>query len=286
VSDDPSAPAEPTPEPRPGFGILPVATLAFRESARNRVLHALVLAMLVVAGASYLLAWVSGGDCDVVRRHKIVADLSLSAITLLGTIASIFLGTNLVYQEVERRTIYTILARPIGRAGFIVGKYLGLVAVMAAAVLAMGLGFLVIYGLGGGKPTVALLLAILYILVELAVVIAIALLFSVAAHPIEGAVFAFVVALAGHSTGSLNDLTAELLSNGGQAPTALQLVGEKLLYVIYVLFPNLENFNLRGAAVYDLPLEPARLGWALLYAAIYVTITLTLASLVFRRRVL
>ncbi|MCO5166506.1 MAG: ABC transporter permease [Planctomycetes bacterium] len=261
--------------------VLAVAGLAFRESARNRVLHALVGATLLMAGVSVVFAWVSGDEPT--RQLKVVADLSLSAIALLGTIASIFLGTNLVFQEVERRTVYTVLARPLDRGGFIVGKYLGLAGVMAVAVAAMSLGFLLVYALAGGRPSAGLLLALLLTYVELAVVIGVAVFFSVAAHPIEGAVFAFVVALAGHVTADLNRLGAELTREVGGLGAALL---EGALYGAYVLLPNLENFNLRAHAAHGVPIDPGHVGLALVYAAVYVAVLLGLATLVFRRKVL
>lgn len=265
--------------------VLAVAGLAFRESARNRVLHALVGATLLVAGISNIFAWVSGDD--PVRQLKIVADLSLTAIALLGTIASIFLGTNLVYQEVERRTIYTVLARPIDRGGFILGKYLGLSAVMAVAVAFMGAGFLLVYALAGGTITLELLLALAFTYLELAVVVGVALFFSVAAHPIEGAVFAFIVALFGHVTGDLKALAAQLVSHTDGTPaTLLERALERTLDVAYVLLPNLERFNVRGHAAHGVPFEPSLLGWSAVYAAVYVAILLGLATLVLRRKVL
>lgn len=268
----------------PWGAVLAVASLAFRESARNRVLHALVGATLLAALCSLVFAWVAGGDADEARKLKIVADLSLSAISLLGTVASIFLGTNLIYQEVERRTVYTILSRPVGRGGFVLGKYLGLSAVLGVAIAAMGAGFLGIYVLAGGAPTGGILLALLFTYVELTVVIAVALFFSVAAHPIEGAVFSFVVALAGHSTASLKDLAVEVTRGMDSALGASAIKGG--LYAIYVLLPNLENFNLRGDAVYGLPIDVTALAAALAYAVVYVAIMLGLSALVFRRRVL
>ncbi len=271
--------------------ILAVASLAFRESSRNRVLHALVGAMLLVGGVSYVIAWAAGGDADPVQRFKLVADIQLTALVLLGTLASIFLGTDLIYKEVERRTIYTVLARPVSRTGFLLGKYLGLLGVVGVALAVMGAFVLAFLGVAAGQGVdVAwghLALAIAFVYVELAVVVAVALLFSVAAHPIEGAVFAFIVALTGHVTGSLNDLGRELTRGAGDAaPSALAMLGQKLLYAAYVLLPNLENFDLRGEAVWGLPLEPARLLGALAYAVLYVAIVLALASLVFRRKVL
>lgn len=265
--------------------ILAVAALAFRESARNRVLHALVAATLLLAGVSHVFAWVSGDD--PVRRLKVVADLSLSSIALLGTIASIFLGTNLVFQEVERRTIYTVLARPISRGGFIVGKYLGLAAVMGVAIAAMGAGFLGVFALAGGAPTSEVLLAILLTYLELAVVVGVAVFFSVAAHPIEGAVFAFVVALAGHVTADLNRLGEQLVHHPDGTPaTLLEVALQKVLYAAYVLLPNLENFNIRSHAAHAVPVGADQVALAFAYAALYVAVLLSLSTIVFRRKVL
>lgn len=266
--------------------ILAVASLAFRESARNRVLHALIFALAAACGISFVFAWAAGGDQDPPRQVKIVGDISLSALVLLGTVASIFLGTNLVYQEIERRTVFSVLARPISRAGFVLGKYLGLAAVMGLAMTLMGGMFLLVFALAGGAITVHVLLALLLTYVELLVVIAIALFFSVAAHPIEGAVFSFLVALAGHQTSSLNDLAAQLLRDAGPDPGLLPRLMEKVLYGLYVLLPNLENFNLRGSAVYGLSFSWSFVAGSLVYALVYVGIILAISSLVFRRRVL
>ncbi len=260
--------------------ILAVARLAFRESARNRVLHALVGATLVASAASFLFAWVAGDEQT--RTNKIVADLSLSAIVVLGTIASIVLGTGIVAQEVERRTVYAVLARPIGRGGFIVGKYLGLAAVLVVATAAMGAGFLLVFALGGGTPSLAIVEALLLVALELCVVTAISVFFSVAAHPVEGAVFAFVVAVAGHVTADLDRLGAQLLEVPDPALPAR--VGAKALHVAYVLLPNLQNFDVRTAAAHGLPVATGQVGLAIVYAAVYVGIVLCLATAVFRRK--
>lgn len=265
--------------------ILAVASLAFRESARNRVLHALLLALVAACGISFLFAWASGGD-GTVRETKIVGDLSLSALTLLGTVASIFLGTNLVYQEIERRTVFSVLARPISRGGFVIGKYLGLAGVIGVAMLLMSAVFLAAYLLAGGSLSLSILCALVMIYVELLVVIGVAIFFSVAAHPIEGAVFSFVVAVAGHQTASLKDLGATVLQRAGEDPGFLAVATDKLLFGLYVILPNLERFNLRGAAVYGFELPWVQAAWAVVYAAVYVAILLSLSTLVFRRKVL
>ncbi|MBL4849911.1 MAG: ABC transporter permease [Planctomycetes bacterium] len=268
------------------FGpIFAVASLAFRESARNRVLHALLLALVAACGVSFLFAWAAGGD-GTPRPTKIVGDLTLSAVIFLGTIASIFLGTNLVFQEIERRTVFSVLARPISRGGFVLGKFLGLAGVMAVALSLMSVVFLVSYGLAGGSVSLHLICALFLIYVELLVVIAVALFFSVAAHPIEGAVFSFVVAIMGHQTSSLKDLGATVLQRAGEDAGLVATATDKFLYVLYVVLPNLERFNLRGTAIYGFDLPWAQVGWSLIYATVYIAIVLSLATLVFRRKVL
>src|SRR5262249_43947332 len=163
----------------------------------NRVLYALIGVTVFISGLSYVLAAVSTGDDPTAlpRRLRIVADVSLSAIALLGALCAIFLGTNLVYQEIERRTVYTILARPISRTEFVLGKFLGLAAVVLAAVAVMSIGFALLFALYGGFSADAgtahlswkHALAIAFTAVELVVVVAIALVFSSTANPIEGA---------------------------------------------------------------------------------------------------
>lgn len=265
--------------------LLVVAGQAFLESARHRVLHALLAAMLLLSVCAHVLAWVSGDD--PVRQTKVVADLSLSALALLGSLAAIFLGTNLVYQEVERRTVYAVLARPIGRGSFLAGKLLGLVAVVSLACLAMGAVCLASIALTAGQAAWGkLALALLGTCLELAVVSGIGLLFSVAAQPIEGAVFAVVLTAAGHMTASLKLLGAQLLADAGASPGLVLRGAAGALELLYVLLPNLEQFNLRAQAVHDLTIAPERLLLMPLYAAVWLGILLALSVLVFRRRVL
>jgi len=238
-----------------------------------------------------VLAAVSTGD-DVTalpRRLRIIADTSLSAIALLGALCAIFLGTNLVYQEVERKTVYTILARPIGRGEFIVGKFVGLAAVVIAAVLVMAIGFAAFFSLYGGFGALGWkhAVAIAFTAVELVVVVAIALVFSSTANPIEGAIFAFVVTLAGHATANLDKLGDELVKpKGGVEPGFVEHATKHVLHVLYVLLPNLENFNFRSRAVEDLPIDPVALAAGLGYAALYTALLLAIAVFFFRRKTL
>lgn len=280
-----------------GTAVLAVAENTFKESARNRVLYALVGATLLISGMSWVLAAVSAtqDETGTLRRLQIVADVSLSAIALLGALCAIFLGTNLVYVEVERRTVYTILARPISRAEFILGKFLGLSAVVLAAVAIMAVGFTLIFILYGGlDPNAASaalswrhLVALAFTAIELVVVVAIALFFSVTAHPIEGAIFSFVVTLASHTTSSLNDLATDLTRTvAGVPPSAGAVAAAKVVSFVYMVLPNLEDLNYRAEAVHGLPIPAGVAVMSAAHAALYTALLLVLAILAFRKKVL
>src|SRR6195256_1484759 len=114
---------------------LPIARNAFREAVRDRVLYNLVLFALLLIAAAIFLGELSGG-----QEAKITSDLGLSAILLFGVFIAIFVGVGLVYKEIERRTVYAIFAKPVGRGEFLIGKYLGLCLTLLVNVLVMGAG--------------------------------------------------------------------------------------------------------------------------------------------------
>jgi len=257
-----------------------IASNTVRESLRNRIVYALMGSTALVMFASLILGWISD---DPSHRLKVIVDFSLSAILLFGTLTSIFLGTNLIYQEIERRTVYTLLARPISRAQFVLGKFAGLVAVNAICLAAMSAVFLLFFMVNGGALHPSLFAALYMTFLELVVVTGIALVFSVTAHPIEGAVFAFVVCLAGHATGNLLALAKELTERTDTADFA-DLVVPALTF-IYRILPNLESFDLRGAAANSLPIGDASLlPLATGYALIWSVILLCLSVWSFGRR--
>lgn len=153
-----------------------IARNAFREAVRDRVLYNLVIfALLLIAGAILL------GELSAGQEAKIIVDLGLSAILLFGVFIAIFVGVGLVYKEIERRTLYAILAKPVGRGEFLLGKYLGLCLTLLANVLIMGLGLslaLIFVKRGFDPLVVRIWPAILLIYVELMILTGVALLFS------------------------------------------------------------------------------------------------------------
>ena len=150
-----------------------IALNAFRESLRDKILYNLVLFAGLLIGLSVLLA-----DLSITEHHKVIVDMGLAAINLIGVIIAIFVGISLVNKEIERRTIYTIMARPISRASFIMGKYLGLALTLFVNMAIMWAVFLLTLWLYHVPIQPSLFQASLLIFVEILVVTAIALFFS------------------------------------------------------------------------------------------------------------
>lgn len=243
-----------------------IARNTFREAIRDKVLYVL----LFLAGASILgskaIGWVSVGQ-DI----KIMKDLSLAAVLVFGVLIAIFSGTNLVYKEIDKRTLYTILSRPIRRYEFIVGKYLGMAALLWLAVLAM-VGVAAVYVIAlGGHLTASFYWAAVLIFAELLLLTAFAVLMSSITAPILGAFIVLICFLFGHATGILTDLP----------PVLRESAAEPVLRGIYYLVPNLEHFNIRAEAANDVAVSAAYCLWTLAYGAAYTGMVLILAVLAF-----
>ena len=246
--------------------VLAVAHNTFREAVRDKVLYVLLLFAGTAIFGSKALGWISIGQ-DI----KIVKDISLAAISLFGVLIAIFVGTNLVYKEIDKRTIYTILCRPMRRYEFILGKYLGLallLGMVTGVMAATATGYTMLLG---GKVDATFFAAVLLIYWELLLVTAFAVLVSSVASPILGALIVFSMYVVGHATGILIDLPKQFEGT----------VTERLMQGLYYIVPNLSNFNIRAEAANGVPVSTAYVGWALAYGAVYTIALLALASLTF-----
>ena len=189
-----------------------IARNAFREAVRDRVLYNLVLFVLLLTAGAIFLGELSGG-----QEAKIIVDLGLSSILLFGVFIAIFVGVGLVHKEIERRTIYAILSKPIGRGEFLLGKYLGLCLTLLVNVSVMGAGvsLALLYVKRGWDPLiVSIWPAVLLIYLELAILTAVALLFSSFSSPALSALLTFFIFIAGHFSADLKTFAASL---GGAA---------------------------------------------------------------------
>jgi ABC-type transport system involved in multi-copper enzyme maturation permease subunit len=252
--------------------IFAIARNAFREAVRDRVLYNLVLFVLLLTAAAIFIGELSGG-----QERKVIVDLGLSAMLLFGTFIAIFVGVGLVYKEIEKRTIYAIFSKPVGRGEFLVGKYLGLCLTLLVNVVVMGLGvsLALIYVSRGWDPLVLVIWpAVLLIYLELMILTAMALLFSSFSSPALSALLTFFVFIIGHFSADLKSLAT---STGSVA--ARWLFGS-----LYYLLPNLSNYSFITPAAHGHSPAAGFVFVTTLYAVCYVTVVLAAATLIFSRR--
>lgn len=249
-----------------------VAIHTFREAVRDRVLYNLVFFALLMMGAAILVGQISIGI-----ERLVIVNLGLSAISVFGLVMAVFIGVGLVYKEMEKRTLYTLLAKPIRRSEFLVGKYGGLLLTLLVNTLCMTLGLAAaLYYVG--RPLVrsdaSILVAIYFILLELALVTALALFFSCFSSPLLSALLTLGIYVTGVFATDIRDF-------GQFTRSSLLGVTTRTLYHVV---PNFHNFNVIALAAHGESV-PGRLIWQnTLYAIVYVALVLVAASTVFSRR--
>ncbi len=259
-----------------------IAINGFREAVRDKVMYSLVAFAVLLIVASYIIGELTAGQ-DV----KITKDLGLSAIAMFGLFMAIFIGIGLVSKEVERRSIYALLAKPIRRSDLVLGKYLGLVLTLVVNIAVMTAAlYLVLAYLGTEESDLArqareaalldpaLLKAVLLTLVQLMIVTATALFFSTFSTPILSAVLTFLVYVAGFFGTDLRNFDQVVDSHTVQA----------LARGLYYLLPNLGAFDITAQVVHGLPVGWRYIGVTTVYGFTYIAILLIMSVTIFSRR--
>jgi len=261
--------------------ILSVAHNTFIEAIRDRVLYSLILFAVLMILSSLVFASISAE-----QYNKIVKDLGLTAISVIGILISVFLGIGLVYKEVEKKTVYNIFSKPVKRFEFIIGKYLGLAVTLfvITAGMAFILFILVVYieikyeGLinfyYGGHFYAEFFNAVYFEYLEFLVVIGIALVFSSFTTPVMSALFTFFLIAIGRFSSDIRLFAEEIKSP----------VSGFLSEVLYRVIPNLEKFNVRSEAVYGNVIDPGLIVYTTVYAVIYTAALLLLSIIIFERK--
>lgn len=250
-----------------GIGIIAINT--YREIIRDRILYGLVVFAVLLMGLSLLL-----GELSFAEQARITMNFGLVAAQLSSVVLSIFIGSSLVFKEIEKRTIQTLLVRPVSREQFLVGKFLGLLLVQLVIISGLALvlvGILSLYGISLNGQFFG---ALHGIFLEAFVLLAVTMFFSMFATPTMVVAFSVSIFLIGHWQDSLRFFTKK------EGHEAYRVLGRILEWVV----PNLELFNWRSHVVYKDSLPLSQLGFASLYALGWFVVLLTLASLIFRRR--
>lgn len=250
--------------------VLAVAANSFMEVVRERLLYLAAIFALLLLGAMALLPKIALGTSE-----KILIDLGLGAIGLLAALVATFVGTSLLNKEIERRTILVLVPKPVSRTELIVGKHLGLWAVTSTIVALMAAFHLAALGISGYSfPAGAMALSLLFLSLELALLMAAAILFGSFTNSILAMLLSLGIYVMGHLSGDLLEL--------GKLSESPAL--ERATRWLYYILPDLERLNFRNEAAYGLLPSPPELFGSALYGVVYVVLLLALAAAIFERR--
>jgi ABC-type transport system involved in multi-copper enzyme maturation permease subunit len=248
--------------------ILSISLNTFRETLREKLLYNLLIFALLMIGSSILLSRLTLGDAN-----RLILDLGLASINIFGVIIAIFVGIGLVSKEIDKKTIYTILSKPVPRYEFLLGKYIGLCITLLANTTIMVAGLFMVLKFMQVPIEVVLFQSVLLIYVELLVVTAVALLFSTFTSSTLSAIFTLAIYVIGHLSGDLKNLGSKLDS-----------VSQGVLNALYYLMPNLERFNLKGHVIHQLDIGMMDMTLIICYGMAYATLVLLVATIIFQRR--
>ena len=246
-----------------------IAVNTVREAVRSKVLYVLLFFALALIGTGVLLSTLS-----YVERERILQDVGLASIRLFGAAIAIFVGVNLIHKEIDRRTIFTILSKPVSRTEFLLGKFFGLVVTLWIQVAIMAAGFVAVSLLAGAPVNAGHAKALVLVAGELALLAAVATLFSSFTTPMLASLFGAGFYLVGHLTRDLRELGAQ-----SESPAMAQATA-----VLHRVLPDLEAFNASIEAVHGLAIPASAVWQPLLYGVFYATALLVLAALIFQRR--
>lgn len=245
-----------------------IARLTVREAIRNKILYLLFGFAFLLICFSWIIGKLTVGD-----ELKIVKDLGISSIHIFGVFITIFIGISLVFKEMEKRTIYLVISKPIHRYQFLLGKFTGLALTLFGVLAVLAIEFYLVLALRG-EPSPRVLLAFYPMYLEWLIVAGIAILFSSFSTPLLSTMLTFSAFLMGHLTESLLMLKDRLTSK----------IADLILNGLFYALPNLELFNIRSQMVHNLPLPGGYLITALLYWMLYLGTIMMFAAFLFQKK--
>jgi ABC-type transport system involved in multi-copper enzyme maturation permease subunit len=246
-----------------------IAINTFKEAVRNKIYYLLIAFGVIFTLSSRLVSLLTLGD-----PIRVLKNVGLTSITFFSVLIAIFTGINLIYKEIDKKTIYNILSKPISRRDFILGKFIGLAYTMLLALVSMVTVFLFFLWVASGEISWGVLLHFCLLYVELLIIISISLVFSSFSTPILSSIFTIIIYLVGHVLWTFNEFKVKLVE------PVTRVIG----YFLYYILPNLEKFNLKGEIILNEKIKPMIVLTSLAYGLVYCAAMLILAILIFSRR--
>jgi ABC-type transport system involved in multi-copper enzyme maturation permease subunit len=248
-----------------------IAFNTFREAVRDRVLYNLIAFALLLSGAAILV-----GEVSIDIERLVVVNLGLTAVTLFGIVIAIFIGIGLVSKEIDKRTLYTVLSRPVRRWEFIVGKFLGLAGTLVVNTFFMAIGVfgaLLYVSHKFSRPDAFIFVALYFIVLEFVIICSLTLLFSSFSTPIFSAVFAFALFVIGSFANDLRNFA-------GMTHGFTRFISTAAAYLV----PNFSALNVINAVAHQQPISAQLVAQNTLYALFYAATAVCGAVLIFERR--
>ena len=250
--------------------VFTIANNGFQEVIRDRILYFIGFFSLLLILAQRIIPEIAAGT-----HEKILLDFGIGAIAILSVIVAIFVGTALINKEIEKRTLLMLIPKPISRAELILGKHLGLMAVLGVTVaIMMGIYLAMLSFSDISYPTSALVIAAVYLLLELSLIVAVAILFGIFTSSILATLLSFGVYLMGHFSEDLVEL-GKLSKNANI---------ESLTTSLYLVLTNLSRLDLKNEAVYGLLPNSAELISHALYGVLYTALLLIISMMIFAQK--
>ena len=249
--------------------IIAILENTFKESLRQKILLLLVVFAVILIIISVFLEPFALGEAP-----KIMRDFGLAAASLFGVLTTIIIGSALMHKDIEKKTIYTVLSKPVKRSEVILGKFFGLSALVFLLVFAMLIIHQLVIFLYEGTFDPVLLISLPFTMIEVMVLLGILLLFSSFSSTTMSSIMGVIFFVVGHA---LPDL--KLFADQSKI-----IVFKYLAYGFYYVLPNLENFNLRIDLAYKLPLYSDQIIFSLLYGIMYIIFLLYVTKIIFERR--
>jgi ABC-type transport system involved in multi-copper enzyme maturation permease subunit len=247
-----------------------IATNVFREVVRDRILFMIGLYIIILATAIYFLP-----EFAAATEDKMFLDFALAAMNLLGLVVAVFVGTGLINKEIEKRTVLVLIAKPISRAELIVGKYMGLLSLLAVLITAMTVITLVFLQLGKVPYSIAsVLISAFFLFLQLSLMTAVAITLGVFTSSLLASVLTFAVYLMGNITQDILQLGRLGRKHGI----------EILTQALYLVLPDLSRLDVKNDAIYGLAALPnsttliSNVGYGLLYTLMLLAIAILIFS--------
>jgi Cu-processing system permease protein len=246
-----------------------IALTTYKEIIRERLLYGVFLIAALITGASFFLATIS-----LDQNARVLQNTGLASIHILTLFIVVFVSTNSLNRDVERRALYFLFPKPVSRTQYVLGKYVGFVLFLLTTLAVLGGLFSLGVALVNAHVLAAAWINLAYSFMELTLLTGLAVLFASFTAPLNAALYTLSLYVIGHSQTSLKDFVAELHNNFLNA----------IIHGVYYVLPNLEKFDIRKATLYQVPIPASQVLWTIGYWALYLGIVLYLASLVTKKR--